>query len=240
MLIYKVPLLGVNKRDLILRGLFGTAAIFGYFTTLQNLPMATAVVIQQLSPLFAVIIAALFFKERSNYSVYILFMFCLLGIVIIKGFEGVFSIYVILGLSSAFLSACAYNFVRKLRTTDHPLVVLSYFQYILLPACLLGFLFKGGEGIHVADIKSISILVVASFLAQLCLTLAFQKALVSKVSSFGFLSIPGSVLIGYFFFDELMDLKQLLGISIIFVSIFLNQMIKDVKNRSNPKKLNNT
>ncbi len=240
MLYYKVPLFGVNKKDLLLRGVFGTAATFCYFTTLKVLPMATAVVMQQLSPLFAVIVASTFFGEKSHWSVYLLFLSCLLGIVMIKGFQGAFSLYILLGLGGAFLSACAYNFVRKLRTTDHPLVVLSFFQYTLIPACLLGFAIDGAGPVYSSDIKYILILITTAFLAQLCLTLAFQKALVSKVSSFGFLSIPGSILIGYFYFKEAMSSTQLLGIGIIFVSVLLNQLVKNVKDSNNPKALNNT
>src|SRR6185295_2386750 len=41
---------GSNRKLLLLRGLFGTTALYFFFVTVQNIPLATAMTFQYLSP----------------------------------------------------------------------------------------------------------------------------------------------------------------------------------------------
>src|SRR5512140_1039034 len=53
----KASLLGSNHWMLLLRGMFGTTALFCFFLTLQQMPLASAQTIQYLSPIFTATIA---------------------------------------------------------------------------------------------------------------------------------------------------------------------------------------
>jgi len=55
---------GSNHTYLILRGVFGTTALFCFFLTLQQMPLASAQTIQYLSPIFTAIIAIFLLKEN--------------------------------------------------------------------------------------------------------------------------------------------------------------------------------
>src|SRR2546423_9481265 len=48
---------GSNRKLLFFRGLFGTTALYFFFVTLHNIPLASAMTIQYLSPIFTSIIA---------------------------------------------------------------------------------------------------------------------------------------------------------------------------------------
>ena len=61
-----IPLLGNNKKVLMMRGIFGTTALLLFFYTLQNIPLASAVTLQYLSPIFTAIFAAIFLKEKMK------------------------------------------------------------------------------------------------------------------------------------------------------------------------------
>ena len=163
LMIKKIPVSGVDKQNLILRGVFGSMALFMYFSTLQNLPLANAVLLQQLAPIFALVFANFILKEKSDLSVYILFALSFFGVFLIKGSESSWSIYYLLGAGSAAFAAVAYNFVRKLKATDHPMVVLSYFQYILIPPALIGFLIYGHEPVSDKDLLPMFFLALFSF-----------------------------------------------------------------------------
>ncbi len=53
----RVDWLGTNRLLLTLRGTFGTLALFTFFLTIQNVPLASAVTLQYLSPIFTTVIA---------------------------------------------------------------------------------------------------------------------------------------------------------------------------------------
>jgi drug/metabolite transporter (DMT)-like permease len=218
----QISFFGKNKRDLFLRGLFGSIALFFYFSTLQVLPLSHAVLLQQLAPLFALLFSHVLLKESSNYLVYLLFAISFVGVYLVKDSSVGWSFYYYYGLVAAAFSALAYNFVRKLRKTDHPMVVLSYFQYCLIPVSLVGVIFFEHKSPAFSDVRPILLLAVFSFLAQLCLTLAYQKSLVAKASSFNFLAIPLSTAVGYFFFNEPVSYKQAFGMLLVFVCVLTN------------------
>src|SRR4051794_8830753 len=54
---------GSNRKLLLLRGLFGTTALYLFFLTLHNIPLASAMTIQYLSPIFTSIIAIFLLNE---------------------------------------------------------------------------------------------------------------------------------------------------------------------------------
>ena len=58
----QVNIWGTNKGLLITRGITGAIALVLYFTTLQNIPLATAVTIQYLSPIFTTILGIFIVK----------------------------------------------------------------------------------------------------------------------------------------------------------------------------------
>ena len=56
-----------HKKYLFMRSFFGTIAMLMYFYTLQNTPLATAVTLQYLSPIFASIIAIFLLNEKPHF-----------------------------------------------------------------------------------------------------------------------------------------------------------------------------
>ncbi|MGH1468982.1 MAG: DMT family transporter [Bdellovibrionales bacterium] len=227
MMYLKIPLLGVDRKKLFFRGALGTIAIFCYFTTLQNLPLANAVVLAQLAPFFAVFFAGIVLKEKSSFVVYLLFVLALFGVFLIKGPGAVGDSWLyMLGVLGAAFAAFAYNLVRSLKKTDHPLVVLTWFQYVLLPVSFVGLVFDGGVMPTPKDYSPIFLIALFSFLAQVCLTLAYQKAEMSKSSSVNFLSIPLSVVVASVFFGESLSVTQLIGVGVVFSAVTLNTVFR--------------
>ena len=78
---------GVNRPVLILRGLAGTLSLFLFFYTLQILPLASAVSLQFLSPIFTIFLAGLFLKEPANSKQWFFFISAFIGVLMIKGFD---------------------------------------------------------------------------------------------------------------------------------------------------------
>ena len=140
---------GQRKGLLILRGAIGTGALFCVFAALAQLPLAPATVLQYLQPTFTALLAWLLLKERLGAKVWIAALLGWIAVVILSnpmelasllgplggGWLGVQAnplpwAGVVLALSGAILSACAYVSVRALGRTEHPLVIVFYFPLV--------------------------------------------------------------------------------------------------------------
>ncbi|MFT6216791.1 MAG: drug/metabolite transporter (DMT)-like permease, partial [Roseivirga sp.] len=129
-----VPLLGNNKKILFLRGLAGAFALIMFFTILQEIPLASAVTLMFLGPIFTSILGIWIVKEKVAWLQWVFFAISFVGIVMIKGFDPrVSPIMALLGVGAALCSGIAYNMIRKLKTSEHPLVIIFYFPLVTLP-----------------------------------------------------------------------------------------------------------
>lgn len=217
-----VSVWGNNKPILILRGLSGAVALTMYFFTLQAIPLASAVTIQYLSPIFTAIIGIWFVKERVRPRQWLFFIIAFLGTIIIQGFDARISIlYGVIGVASAMLSGVAYNSVRKLGRTDHPLVVVFYFPLVTIPLSGLYLLFDwtlpvGWDWFYLLMVG------ITTQVAQLFMTKAYQADDLSKISSITYIGIIFALGLGYVFFQETFNIMTYLGMLVVLVGVILN------------------
>ena len=103
-------LFGVNRKWLLIRGIFGTIGLATFFHTLRFIPIASATVIQYLSPIFTVLLARYFDGQRSMRPVqWLFFTTAFAGVLMVKGFDPRINwLYFGLGVSSAMAAAVAY------------------------------------------------------------------------------------------------------------------------------------
>ncbi|MGB0979585.1 MAG: DMT family transporter, partial [Croceimicrobium sp.] len=125
---------GNQKNYLIGRGIAGVTALSLFFYTLQKLPLGSAITLQYLSPVFTALFGIFILKEKVKWWQWLFFAISFAGIAIIKGFDSQISpLLFVLGISSSIFAGLAYNFIRKVKNTDHPLVVVFYFPLIATP-----------------------------------------------------------------------------------------------------------
>jgi drug/metabolite transporter (DMT)-like permease len=134
---------GRRRPLLIIRGITGWAALTCFYFSLVHLPLGEATVIQYMNPVFAAILGALFLGERLGARDAAGILASMAGVVIIARPEIVFGgdhpippLYAVIAVGGALFSASSYVTVRKLRETDHPLVVVFYFTLISVPLAL--------------------------------------------------------------------------------------------------------
>lgn len=233
MRIKHIDWIGSERKLLILRGVSGTLAVYTFFITLQRMPLATAVTIQYLSPIFTTIIAGLILGEYIPKIQYLFFAVSFAGIIVLKGFDTSITMSLFLiGLTSALCSGAAYNFVRTLKGKENPLVVVFHFQLIGAITGLCFTLFN----YHVPTLMdSVYLLLVGIFtyLGQLYLTKALQGEAVGVVSSINYLGVVYAFIFGILIFNEHYTVFNYLGVALILtgvlLSIFLGkkQTIKD-------------
>lgn len=218
----KISLLGNNKPILFLRGFFGVIALSLFFTTLQEMPLASAVTFQQLSPVFTAIFGIFLLKEKVKALQWLFFLIAFGGVALIKGFDTNISTYhLLLALGSAIFAALAYNMVRLLKDTDHPLVVVLYFPLVATPFTALYSYFNWvmpykWEWLIILGIG------VATQIAQVNMTKALQMEKVGTITIVKYLTVVYAIFFGYTLFGEELILATIIGIIMIISGVVFN------------------
>ena len=224
-----IPIFGVNKKILLIRGFIGVTALTLFFITLQNIPLASAVTIQYLSPIFTALFAVWILKERMKKIQWVFFSMAFLGVFILKGFDtsGQLSyFYISIGLISACLSGVAYNCIRLLRKTEHPLVVVFYFPLVATPimAVLSFFNWVQPQGI---DWFYLLLLGILTQVAQIYMTKGIQSESAGNIMIFKYIGVLFALIYGYLFFGETYSFLSILGIFTLILGVLLNMFFKD-------------
>lgn len=235
----KIPFFGVNKKWLIIRGVFGATALTLFFYTLKNLPIAVATTVQYLSPVFTVIFAIFINREKVKPIQWLYFLIAFSGIVFIgfgKGNSTVDQIHpfwLLTGVISAILSGVAYNAIIKCKTTDAPITIVMYFPLIAAPVMFIIMIFQ--PYVFPKGIEWGLLLLIGIFtqLAQIFMTKAFHFTEASKVTPIKYFGAIYAVLIGFFIFNESLSFYVSIGIVLILSGVLLNTLlVKKKKNKS--------
>ncbi|HET8858432.1 DMT family transporter [Marivirga sp.] len=222
-----VPVLGNHKKLLIARGAVGAVALTMYFYTLQNIPLGSAVTIQFLSPIFTSILGVFIVKEKVHPKQWIFYIMAFVGLIIIQGFDPRISIEMfIIGISSSIFAGIAYNIIRKINKTEHPLVIVFYFPLVTAPLTGLYSAFNWVMPSGVEWLILLAIGVLTQF-AQYFMTMSYQSEDLSKVASLKYLTIVYALGYGYVFFDETYNWIVFSGIALIMAGVILNVWFKN-------------
>ncbi len=222
----KIPMWGNNKPLLILRGLIGAFSLFCFFYSIQHLPLATAVTISNLIPLFALTLAAFFLKEKISGFQWFFFMLSFAGVALIKGFDDRIQLNdLLIALCAAFFTACAHFSVRRLRDFDHPSVIIFYFPLVTIPLVLPYTVFHWVMP-NLFEASMLFLIGLFTHIGQVYLTHAYAKEEVSGVTNIYYIGIILSLFYGYLFFDETYTWLSIAGMCLIVSGIMLNMYYK--------------
>lgn len=224
---------GSNRKLLFLRGFFGTTALFLFFTTLQNIPLASAMTIQYLSPIFTSVIAIFLLSETVRGPQWIFYLIAFSGVLLIERFDPRISpFFLAIGIISAFCSGVAYNLVRSLRGREHPLTVVLHFQLTGAIAGLLSLFFawRTPEG---WDWLYLLLIAIFSQLGQVFLTSALQKEAVAGVAIVNYTGLVYALLIGALWFGESQSAESFSGMLLVvfgvLLSVFYSKRMRDLE-----------
>ncbi len=221
-----LPIFGNNKKWLLIRGISGVIALTMFFFTLQEMPLANAVTIQYTSPLFTALLGIFLLKEPVKWIQWLFYAIALAGIFIIKGFDNrVEWPYLILGILSSAFAGLAYNAVRRLKDTEHPLQVVLYFPLVSTPIMVVWSLF---DWVMPQNWEWLLLIIMGVFtqIAQIYMTRALHADKAARVTPFKYFGAIFAILIGYTVFDEKLYLFNYVGIALIIAGVLLNSLVK--------------
>ena len=234
--IKKIPFFGVNKKWLLIRGVFGTTALTIFFFTLDNLPLAVATTVQYLSPIFTVIIATFLVSEKVRKIQWLFMLVAFSGIAMLgaskflsqnNSVSNIDPLWVLLGVLSAVLSGVAYNAIVKCQNTDHPVTVVMYFPLIATPIMLAYVVFV--EFVMPRGVEWILVLIIGVFtqIAQIFMTKAFHSDNTATITPFKYFGSIYAFFIGLFLFGEVISFYGISAIILILIGVLGNALFKN-------------
>lgn len=218
---------GKNFKILMLRGIFGFAALSLHFYAISKLHLGTAVMLNYTAPIFVVILARLILGERTTWLVKsaIAFSFVGLYLLVASQFE-IKAIPILVGILSGIFAAVAYVLIRYNDEGESPYTIIFYFTTIStigsLPLLALNFHWPNfGEWLALLGVSA------GAFFGQVWMTRSIQSAPVSFVVPFSYLTPVFAAVLGVVFWKEYLSLQTLIGGCVIIVSGILIYLFRE-------------
>jgi drug/metabolite transporter (DMT)-like permease len=202
----------------IVRTLFALFAMATLYYALAEIPVAQAIALTFLIPLFTTIAAGLVLRESVGIHRWSATLVGFAGaMVIIRPGIAEISLPVLLVVLSSALYAGAWSSVKILTRTDSAAVTVFWMNVLMVPltAIPVAFLWVTPDW---ADAPALLVMALSGWSAHFCQARAFEKSDASAVMPFDFLRLPLGALFGYFLFAELIDGWTWAGAVIIFVA----------------------
>lgn len=221
-----VNIWGKNKQVLIARGVAGAIALLIFFQLLQEIPLAAASSLAYLAPIFTTVIGIFLVKEKVKPLQWVFFLISFGGVLMIQGFDSrIEFVHLIMGIATSFFMGLAYNFIRKLKTSEHPLVIIFYFPLVMLPISGIwsGFVWVMPES---WDWFFLLLVGVLTQIAQFFMTKSYQAEELSVVSIVNYVGIVFSLSFGYIFFDEIFNVLTFVGMGLVIAGVISNVLFK--------------
>jgi drug/metabolite transporter (DMT)-like permease len=211
-----------QRPDLVWRGVAGTAALVLGFLTIKQLPLAPAVTLQYLGPIFTAVAGIWLLGQPVRRWQWLFFVISLGGVALAQGVSHLGWAGVALGLGAAATSGLSYVFNSRVGQKEHPLVVIFYFQLVTLPVAVLWTAFdwhrpQGHEWLWLA---TVGLLTQA---ALWCVTQSYQRGKqAASIAALDYLGLVYAAAFGYWFFDEKIKPLAYGGMAIVLLGVALN------------------
>ena len=218
----QIPIWGNNKKLLIARGMAGAISLVLYFTTLQAIPLAGAVTIQFLSPIFTAILGIFIVNEKVAKRQWLFFLISFAGVVIIQGVDNrITTFYFFIGILAALFSGIAFNIIRKLNVSENPVVIVFYFPLVTIPVTGL-YIITNWVNPTGIDLLIIILVGITTQIAQVYMTKAFQHEELSKIASLRYIGIIYALIFGHILFGEYFEYYSYVGLVLVLLGVMLN------------------
>jgi drug/metabolite transporter (DMT)-like permease len=224
----KISVWGNNKKLLIARGVAGSLALICVYFSVATLPLAEATILQYLYPVFTVILALLFLREKIHISTIICIFCCFMGTLLIVApgmtFENATelpTLSVVAALLGALGSAIAYVIVKRLSASEDSSVIIFYFPVVALPLSI----FLLGSDFVMPDKEALLLLLFVGIftqVGQIGLTKAMQTEVASKAAAYSYVHVVFSIILGWLLFSEFPSAWTLAGGILIIVGALIN------------------
>lgn len=221
----------------IIRSLLMFGAYISFYLALSALPFAVTISLFFSSPIFIMILSVLFLKEKVDITSWIAVIAGFIGVIImLKPGSEIIDPAAFLALLAALLYAIGSVMTRDLGKTESGLSLVFYLMvvYIVSSTILafglskitldisshqsLAFFFRTWQLPAKGDLILFLSIGLLAGVGIYCLIQAYRLELPSTVAPFEYIAVPIAVVLGYFIWNDVLDLQSIIGIILIISS----------------------
>ncbi|WAS90460.1 DMT family transporter [Nannocystis punicea] len=220
-----IPVWGKRRTMLGLRGLFGFIALACYFYALMHLPIADAIVIHYIHPVFTLLLATVVLGEALDGRETVFIVGCFVGVVLVTQPQALFGaeatsadpFALTVAVLGALVSAGVYVLIRELRATEHPARVVFYNALV---ASILSAPWAATTWVAPEPREWTILLAIGgcTFLHQQSMTYGLHLVRAGRATALGYVQVLLAMLAGIWLFGEEVDRVAWIGAVILAVS----------------------
>jgi drug/metabolite transporter (DMT)-like permease len=222
-----LPLRGNNPRKLVTRGLIGFCGLTCYYSTLGELPLAHATLIQNAVPVFTALLAWWWLREKVTPRVALAIAIGLAGVLVVNLLPSldahnaaIQTLPIIIAVMGTVFSSIVYVKVRELSKTDHPLVIVMYLPMVTAPLSLPWALWhwiwpNATQALLLVGIG------VATQIGQVCMTRGLSLLPAGRATALGYVQTLFAMGWGVVLFGEAIHLGVLIGAVLIGTAVLI-------------------
>lgn len=203
-----------------------------FFYALSQLPMADAVALAFMSPVFLALFGAFFLGERIDARILLALVAGLAGMVLIAGSRigsGTYTYGAMYGTAACVLTAVTYALTLVLlraRAQRDALAIIVWFQNVgpallLVPAVVLVWRVPSAS-----DLAAFALIGLLGVVGHLLMAIAFARAEAARLAPVQYVTLAWGVLFGYLFFADLPGLATLAGAGLIVIGTIVTHRRK--------------
>ena len=207
------------------RSLIGVSSMFLNFTALAMLPLADLTAFGFVSPIFAVVLAAVVLREGVGPRRWSAVAAGFLGVLVMLtphgGLSGLahfgFSTGALLALSGAFLSAVVVVLIRSMHQTERGETIIFYF---MSTCSLVGGISMAFDHVPLSWEAALWLVIsgILGGLGQIGMTFSYRYAEPSLLAPFDYMSMIWAVALGWYLFAEVPNFWVMMGAAIVIAS----------------------
>ncbi|MEQ9813702.1 MAG: DMT family transporter [Azospirillaceae bacterium] len=212
-----------------IRSFFGASSLGCAVYALGGLPFATATALAFTTPLWVIVLAALFLRERPSLLAVIAAAVGFSGVLVIAQPSVVIELAVVVAIAGAVLAGGALTMVRSLSARDRSLAIVFWFSLYgtlySLPPALLDWVMP--TPFELLLLSTTGLLGVTGLF---CSAQAYRQATAAFVAPADFVRLPLAGLIGLLVFGELPSSATLGGTLLIVLALAI--LLGDARRRN--------
>lgn len=222
---YGMPLATMHWKTHCWRGLFGLGGVLLFFYCILQLPLASAISLNNTWPLFLAFLAVVLLKEEFNW---------LLAGSLVTGFAGVVLLLrptlaegqwymALIGVGSGLFAGVAHIHVRQLSELgESEWITVFYFTLVCTAATGLWLLFTSFSPINLQSLVLVLGIGVTATLAQLAISRAHRGSNIITVGVLSYSSVLFAGLMDLFFWDARLPASAWAGMGLIILGGLLS------------------
>ena len=198
--------------SLFMRASFGTIGVIANFYAISNTNMSDAMMLNKLSPFFAMLMSIPLIKEIPSKFDWVAVTIAFTGaLFVIKPTAGIASAPAFVGLASGFCAGTAYAFLRRLGKKGErgSVIVFCFSAFSTLVA--VPFMIFDYQPMSWMQLLYLMLASLGGLGGQLSITAAYRSAPAKEISVFDYSQVIFAAFLGVLLFSEVPDIWSVIG-----------------------------